>query len=195
MTRRRLRPDEVELWQKVAERTERLHPERTADSPFKTRPKPKPEKPVFNVTEPFTLGSRVPATPAPHKLQPSLSDRLSSAPVQMDKKSFGKMKRGKLKPEGRIDLHGMTLDRAHPALIRFILSAQASGKRLVLVITGKGKRSDDEGPIPRPRGVLRHQVPGWLSSPPLAQAVLQVAPAHVSHGGEGAYYVYLRRQR
>lgn len=195
MTRRRLRPDEVELWQRVAERTERLHPERTSDTPLTTRPKPKPEKPVFNVNEPFTLGSRASASTAPHKLQPSLSDRLSSAPVQMDKKSFSKMKRGKLKPEGRIDLHGMTLDRAHPALIRFILSAQASGKRLVLVITGKGKRSDEGGPIPRPRGVLRHQVPGWLSSPPLAQAVLQVAPAHVSHGGEGAYYVYLRRQR
>ena len=195
MTRRRLRPDEVELWQKVAERTERLHPERKAETPRAARPKPKPEKPVFHVSEPFTLGARAAAQTTPHKLQPSLSDRLSSAPVQMDKKSFGKMKRGKLKPEGRIDLHGMTLDRAHPALIRFILSAQASGKRLVLVITGKGKRSDDDGPIPRPRGVLRHQVPGWLTSPPLAQAVLQVTPAHISHGGDGAYYVYLRRQR
>ena len=195
MTRRRLRPDEVALWQKVADQTERLHPERQADTPLKTRPKPKPEKSVFNVTEPFTLGLHAPKPPAPHKLQPSLSDRLSSAPVQMDKKSFGKMTRGKLKPEGRLDLHGMTLDRAHPALIQFILSAQASRKRLVLVITGKGKRSEEEGPIPRPRGVLRHQVPGWLSSPPLAQAVLQVAPAHISHGGEGAYYVYLRRQR
>lgn len=195
MTRRRLRPDEVELWQKVAERTERLHPERASDTPLKTRPKPKPQKSVINVTEPFTLGAKAQVSTAPHKLQQSLSERLSSAPVQMDKKSFGKMTRGKLKPEGRIDLHGMTLDRAHPALIRFILSAQASGKRLVLVITGKGKRSDDDGPIPRPRGVLRHQVPGWLSSPPLAQAVLQVAPAHISHGGDGAYYVYLRRQR
>ena len=195
MTRHRLRPDEVELWQKVAERTERLHPERKAEGPHHPRPKPKPQKPVFNVTEPFTLGSRTNGVVAPHKLQPSLSDRLSSAPVQMDKKSFGKMKRGKLKPEGRIDLHGMTLDRAHPALIRFILSSHASGKRLVLVITGKGKRGEDDGPIPRPRGVLRQQVPGWLSSPPLAQAVLQVTPAHISHGGDGAYYVYLRRQR
>ncbi|MDC0343608.1 Smr/MutS family protein [bacterium] len=196
MTRRRLRPDEIELWQKVAQRTERLHPERRTDPPsHAVRPKPKPQKPAFSINEPFTLGQRSTVSNTPHKLQPSLQDRLSSAPVQMDKKSFGKMKRGKLSPEGRIDLHGMTLDRAHPALTQFILSAQASGKRLVLVITGKGKRSDETGPIPRPRGVLRHQVPGWLSSPPLAQAVMQISPAHVSHGGEGAYYVYLRRQR
>jgi DNA-nicking Smr family endonuclease len=187
-----LRPDEIDLWRKVAERTERLHPERSEPSPHVARPKPRPHKQTASLTEPFTFS--VPQ-PAPHKLQPSLSERLDSAPVQMDKKSFTKMKRGKLKPEARIDLHGMTLDRAHPALIRFILSSQASGRRLVLVITGKGKRSQEEGPIPRPRGVLRHQVPAWLSQPPLVQAVLQIAPAHISHGGEGAYYVYLRRQR
>ena len=63
------------------------------------------------------------------------------------------------------------------------------------MITGKGKRGDDSGPIPRPRGVLKHQVPDWLSRPPLAQAVLQVAEAHISHGGTGAYYVYLKRSR
>ena len=79
--------------------------------------------------------------------------------------------------------------------IAFFLSAQASGKRLVLVVTGKGKDRDEPGPIPTPRGVLRHQVPQWLMLSPLAQAVLQVTPAHVSHGGAGAYYVYLRRTR
>lgn len=113
----------------------------------------------------------------------------------MDHKTFGKLKRGRLDPEGRIDLHGMTLDQAHPALTRFILSAQASGKRLVLVITGKGKKSDESGPIPRPRGVIRREVPLWLAAPPLAQAVLQISPAHLRHGGSGAFYVYLRRNR
>jgi DNA-nicking Smr family endonuclease len=38
-------------------------------------------------------------------------------------------------------------------------------------------------------------VPHWLEVPPLAQVVLQVVPAHISHGGEGAYYVYLKRSR
>jgi DNA-nicking Smr family endonuclease len=113
----------------------------------------------------------------------------------MDRKTFGRMTRGKLKPEARIDLHGMTLDRAHGALTRFILSAHANGKRLVLVITGKGKDRDDAGPIPVRYGVLKHQVPHWLTTPPLSSAVLQVMPAHISHGGGGAYYVYLRRQR
>ena len=131
----------------------------------------------------------------PHDLIPSLPDQLRGAPVQMDQKAFGKLKRGKLKPEGRIDLHGMTLDRAHPALTKFIMLGHRQGKRLVLVITGKGKMRDEGGPIPVRHGVLRHQVPQWLSMPPLSGLIMQVSQAHISHGGGGAYYVYLRRQR
>ncbi|MGL4321553.1 MAG: Smr/MutS family protein, partial [Paracoccaceae bacterium] len=107
---------------------------------------------------------------------------------------FGKMTRGKLAPEARIDLHGMTLSEAHPELISFILNAHSAGLRLVLVITGKGKPKADHGPIPYRTGVLRHQVPQWLRLPPLGPAVLQVSEAHLKHGGSGAFYVYLRRR-
>ena len=79
-------------------------------------------------------------------------------------------------------------------LIRFILNAQSAGLRLVLVITGKGKRGQDIGPIPQRMGALRHQVPQWLRLPPLGPAVLQISEAHLKHGGSGAYYVYLRRR-
>ncbi|WP_371418219.1 Smr/MutS family protein [Roseivivax sp. THAF30] len=113
----------------------------------------------------------------------------------MDSKAFTRMKRGKLKPDARLDLHGMTLDRAHPALTRFIFASQARGHRLVLVITGKGQREDPYDPAPRRRGVLKTQVPQWLRMPPLATAVLQISEAHIRHGGGGAYYVYLRRLR
>jgi DNA-nicking Smr family endonuclease len=89
----------------------------------------------------------------------------------------------------------MTLDRAHGALNRFVFAAHDAGKRLVLVITGKGKDRDEGGPIPVRHGVLRHQVPHWLGTQPLASVVLQVNTAHISHGGGGAYYVYLKRRR
>ena len=105
------------------------------------------------------------------------------------------MKKGRLVPEARIDLHGLTLAQAHPTLNRFILDAVAAERRLVLVITGKGKVRDELGPIPERHGVLRHQVPHWLNSMPLKPHVLQIAEAHVKHGGAGAYYVYLRRAR
>ncbi|OUS37835.1 DNA mismatch repair protein MutS [Rhodobacterales bacterium 56_14_T64] len=195
MTRRKLTADEIDLWQEVVKKAERLHPGAHSSVPALSLPKPKPMKQPIPRIEGFEFGSRARQKPFKHDLKPAVTDRLFSAPVQMDKKAFTRMKRGKLRPEGKLDLHGMRVDSAHPALTRFILSAQASGKRLVLVVTGKGKDRDEPGPIPTPRGVLRHQVPQWLALSPLAQAVLQITPAHISHGGTGAYYVYLRRTR
>jgi DNA-nicking Smr family endonuclease len=195
MTRRRLRPEEVELWRQIAATTERLHPDAPRGEDAPARPKPKPHKTPKPRLPDFSIGQTAKSATAAVDLKPALSDGLRHAPVSMDSKAFARMKRGKLVPEGRIDLHGMTIDRAHPALTAFILRAQAGGKRLVLVITGKGRDRDEGGPIPVPRGILKHQVPLWLSTPPLAQAVLQITEAHISHGGAGAYYVYLRRNR
>lgn len=189
----RLNEDDLELWRRVTERTEKLD----LNSLFTPEiDAPMPAPPAIKRAKDIVLGKpKGTSKPPAHNLVPSLPDQLGRAPVQMDQKAFTRMKRGKLKPEGRIDLHGMTLDRAHPALSRFILSSHKNGKRLVLVITGKGKQRDEGGPIPVRYGVLRHQVPQWLSMAPLSSVVLQVTQAHVSHGGGGAYYVYLRRTR
>ena len=193
MTRRKLTESEIELWRKVADTAHRMHPERgPSELP---KPKPKPHKrPAARLPE-FTVGQSAPMSKLPNDLRPAIADELNQAPLRMDKKSFGKMKRGKLVPEDRIDLHGMTLDRAHPALNSFILGSFSRGLRLVLVITGKGKSKEDFGPIPVRRGVLKHNVPQWLSMPPLNAVVLQVTQANIKHGGSGAYYVYLRRHR
>ncbi|MEO0691833.1 MAG: Smr/MutS family protein [Pseudomonadota bacterium] len=195
--RRRLRPEEEELWRKVADQTERLHAQKplSPEDFVETPPTPAPrEQARFNgVVGSRALPRHEPATRI--DLAAPVADQVQGTAVNMDKKAFAQMKRGKLRPEGKLDLHGMTLDRAHPALTRFILSAQAQGKRLVLIVTGKGKDRDEGGPIPVRLGVLRHQVPQWLSVPPLSSAVLQVSAAHNRHGGGGAYYVYLRKRR
>lgn len=188
---RRLSDAERALWQKVTETAVPLNRAKPDIAP-ETPPAPTAPRPKTSTAIPaFSIGARAPGKPT---AQDPPGPR-PAAPVAMDKRAFGRMKRGQLKPEGRIDLHGMTLAEAHPALIGFILQSASRGKRLVLVITGKGKRAADDGPIPVRRGVLRHQVPQWLSAPPLAPLVLQVAEAHASHGGGGAYYVYLRRAR
>ncbi len=194
MSRRKLTQDEMDLWQRIAEQTEKMHPDRRI-APSLARPKPEPTKRAPTPVQPFTLGQSAKGQAAQNALLPSIEDRVNAAPLQMDRKRFTRMKRGKERPEAKLDLHGMTVDRAHPALTRFILSAQSSGKRLVLVVTGKGKHRDDGDPIPKPLGILRHQVPQWLALPPLSQAVLQVSSAHIAHGGSGAYYVYLRKAR
>lgn len=195
--RRQLRPEEAELWQAVAHTARPMHPGmtyRTVDAPAPTariEPSSPPPEPKLNR---FRAGERAAAKSA-HDTQPALPERLSAAPVLMDAKNHARMIRGKLVPEARIDLHGMTVAEAHPELIRFILNSWSGGLRLVLVITGKGKQGPDHGPIPMRYGVLKHQVPHWLRLPPLGPCVLQVTEAHLRHGGAGAYYVYLRRGR
>ena len=192
---RHLSAEERALWDRVAERATPLHPTRQEPAPD-AAPVPKPKKPPAprSPAPDFRVGQKADTTRS-HDIMRPLVDRLATAPVNMDSKSFGKMKRGKLKPEARIDLHGMTMAEAHPELVSFILGSQSMGRRLVLVITGKGKDRDEGGPIPTRLGILRHQVPQWMALPPLSQAILQITPAHLKHGGHGAYYVYLRRNR
>ena len=194
MSRRKLHKDELELWGKVAETAVPMHPKRTKPQNALRSPKT-PVKKAVQPIEAFEVSARATTYRSAHDVLPDIRERVAKAPVQMDKKAHGKLKQGKLKPEAKLDLHGMTLDQAHPRLTAFVMKAYQSQKRLVLVVTGKGKLRDDGGPIPVRFGVLRHQVPHWLQTPPLAQVVLQVTEAHLRHGGGGAYYVYLRRQR
>jgi DNA-nicking Smr family endonuclease len=193
MRRRRiLGPEEEELWRSVARTARPLHEHPIFHKPAEAHapPDPSPMAPARPRLSPFLLGEKA-RRPEAHDFA---ANPLSAAPLQMDARIHGKMTRGKLAPEARIDLHGMTLSEAHPELIRFILNAQAGGLRLVLVITGKGKRVEDHGPIPQRMGVLRYQLPHWLRQPPLGPAILQVTEAHLKHGGAGAFYVYLRRR-
>jgi DNA-nicking Smr family endonuclease len=97
--------------------------------------------------------------------------------------------RGKEAIDGRLDLHGFTQSEAHTALLRFLRAATARDARLVLVVTGKGGRGEGE------RGILKRQVPQWLSLPEFRALVVGFEQAHVAHGGEGALYIQVRRTR
>lgn len=198
--KRGLSEDDKALWNRVAATAKPMDrsgaPKITEDAPPK---KPGPIRP-----QPTSTAHRLPAFRVGEKSSfskgtvnhaPSLSSQLARAPVRMDHGTHKRMTRGKLKPEARIDLHGMTLAEAHPALISFIFHSFELERRLVLVITGKGKDRDSGGPIPIRRGILKHQIPSWLASPPLGAMILDIREAHQRHGGGGAYYVYLKRRR
>ena len=105
-----------------------------------------------------------------------------------------KLGRGRIAIDGTLDLHGMRQDEAFAALVRYINARAARGDRTILVITGKGlkKLNGDPTNIVE-RGVLRTMLPIWLSSPELIPLVAGWDQAGQSHGGEGAWYVRLRR--
>lgn len=89
--------------------------------------------------------------------------------------------------DATLDLHGEIVKNAHPILIRFIERAVQLDHRIILIITGKslGKASTD---APR----LVKTVPFWLKSFPLNQYVKKVTYAKQNHGGDGAFYVFLK---
>ena len=199
MARRRgLSSEDKALWSRVAATAVPMHPGRKQAAPLAESVQPpqpaagapalpSPEFPRFRPAgKTAGASTRIDLSPPAHKA-------IEHHPLRMDHKTHRQMTRGKLAPEARIDLHGMTLAVAQPVLTRFILQARADGRRLVLVITGKGRAGGPDAPLPVRPGALRHNVPHWLHMAPLAGIVLQVRPAHRRHGGEGAYYVYLRR--
>jgi DNA-nicking Smr family endonuclease len=105
-----------------------------------------------------------------------------------------KVGRGRIEIDGRIDLHGMTQTEARAALHGFIHSRFNRGDRTILVITGKGIKTDhDYVAAMTERGVLRTMLPIWLNEPSLAPMVSGWSVASRGHGGEGAWYVRLRR--
>ncbi|MCF6215220.1 MAG: Smr/MutS family protein [Emcibacter sp.] len=102
-----------------------------------------------------------------------------------------RLRRGKVKPEGKIDLHGMSQDRAFDALTRYIEEAHRRGKRSILVVTGKGRQKTGA----KGSGILRANVPRWLSQGALAQYIVSYYSANIEHGADGALYVVLKRGR
>ncbi len=193
MSRRKVTPEELALWKQVAKTTEKLGVDRKET--FLNEEHKQPSIKKFLIPETFQVGMAATSGSPKIDVLPQVQNQVAQQPIRIDKKTHQRLKSGKLKPEARIDLHGMNLAQAHPRLTRFIMSAHGEGKRLVLVITGKGKKTDNGGPIPVRHGVLRHAVPQWLGQAPLSSLVLQITQAHARHGGGGAYYVYLRRTR
>ncbi|GLK77349.1 DNA mismatch repair protein MutS [Methylopila jiangsuensis] len=182
--RRQLSAAERALWDKVVETVTPLAPRARVEEPEpapKEEPKPAPL--------PFAdLSSPAPAAPAP--------PRKSAAPplAPLEPKLRRRLSRGVVAIDARIDLHGLRQDEAHRRLATFLASAQVSGCRVVLVITGKGRPGQEVGDWYGPeRGVLRRSVPMWLSSPAARGLVVGFETADAVHGGAGALYVRIRK--
>lgn len=144
----------------------------------------------------FRIGERASVRPLSSALHEGDAPIEGRGGKGLDRRTHARMRQGRLPIEGRLDLHGMTQDEAHARLVHFIISAHRADKRALLVITGKGGASPGpRDPLERPQGILRRMLPRWLQCPPLDGIVVDWCLARPQHGGEGAFYVYLRRRR
>ena len=118
--------------------------------------------------------------------------RLIASPPPVSHSHKPKSPKSKNTFQAKLDLHGMTQERAYSALVEFINVSFGHRYKCVLVITGKGREPTFEEWWARTPGVLKREVPKWLASPILHNKVKNIAPAALKDGGEGAIYVYLK---
>ena len=116
--------------------------------------------------------------------------------IRIDKNKLSLLKRGKIKPEKILDLHGLTSVEAKTKAIEFTKTNFNLGLRLLLIITGKGKiKINDLKREELKTGVLRKSLKSWLYESDLRPYILGIVSSHISHGGEGAFYVYLKNNK
>lgn len=155
-----------ELWHKVA----------SSITPLKKKAAkvtPKPPQGTDIYIPPTPVEAPRPRTPL-RELTPHQSADVDAAQLK-------RLRSGELPIAGRIDLHGMTQGEAEAAISRFIHFSFHNGRRCVLVITGRS-------------GVLKPATVRWLNDATLRPFIIAIAPAK-KHGGDGAYYVLLKRRR
>jgi DNA-nicking Smr family endonuclease len=187
MSRRRsLSDEERALWTGVARSIKPLRPShRAAEVSEPTQSAKVPIK------VPAKSLARAETSAPPREARPeNVPEKKTPALAPLGRRLKQRVARGREPIDARLDLHGFTQTQAHAALLRFLRRAQADGVRMVLVVTGKGTSKGGET---HERGVLKRQVPLWLSLPEFRSLVVGFEDAHIGHGGAGALYVRLRR--
>ena len=182
------------LWSKVAQ----------SISPLKGK---KPQLDIFENNEQKDPKLEKPNPKKPDNFEPNYFAPSYSPPISIPKdnsltiepKMKRRLARGKTPIDATLDLHDLRQDEAHASLVRFLQISYARNNRNVLVITGKGKKKNDahsyEFGINYQHGVLRNMLPIWLKTPSLKQIVSGHEQAALTHGGSGAFYVRLKKQK
>lgn len=185
---RRLAPDESALWRKVAATVKPL-----AKAPAPLAPAAPP------TVKPPKARPRVVAPPAARPASPLPPPRRTHSAATLDGHWDRRLRKGLVRPDMSIDLHGHSLASAQALLDESIHRALIRGARVLLVVAGRLRPGADRLPTmhgdPRPRGAIRASLPDWLAYSPYADQIVALRPAHISHGGAGAVYVILRRGR
>jgi DNA-nicking Smr family endonuclease len=170
--------EDAALWSHIAAQ---VRPLRRAKATPKSE-KPKPAKAAV------TRVAAAQAQALPSRSEPLVRPLAPNAREKLPRTDERKLRRGSVAIGGRLDLHGMTRPEAHRAVGRFLAALAERGERVALVITGKGGRGASG------EGVLRAEFPHWIGDGSLARIVLAWRPAAPQHGGDGAFYVLLRRK-
>jgi DNA-nicking Smr family endonuclease len=164
---RELTAEEKRLWRRVAAtvKTRRAPADDGDATPADDAPASNSDLPRAASRAPASRRALAPAPPA-------------------DRAGEKRVRRGRVEAGATLDLHGHTQQSGRAALESFLRAAQARGDRAVIVVTGVGRTGE---------GVLRRRLPEWLAERDLRPLVSGYAQAHRTHGGAGAFYVFIKR--
>lgn len=124
----------------------------------------------------------------PPKIKPTIRERIVKIPLPYANLAVLQLNNKDVRNiniDRTIDLHGLTEKEAKKLVNQFISKAYQQNFKWLLIVTGKGK-------LEKP-GILRELLPKWLNE--LSALVVSYAPANIKHGGSGAFYVKIRRQK
>jgi DNA-nicking Smr family endonuclease len=97
-----------------------------------------------------------------------------------------------------IDLHGYTLEEANKSIQDFINKSYEEGINKLIVVTGKGLHSNNENDpyVSKEFSILKHSVPEFIKKNiELIRKISEITNAKIEDGGEGAFYIYLKRKK
>ena len=118
--------------------------------------------------------------------------QIESIPVEK------KIKKGKILISKKIDLHGYSVNQARKKFFNEIEKCFYSNKRCILFITGKGsvkKENDHPQDTMLYYGKIRNNFLNWVNHNTVQSKILNVQQANTKTGGDGAFYVYLRKNK
>ena len=128
------------------------------------------------------------------------SKKIKNSKFNLEKVDLKKnIKKGLFNIDKKIDFHGKTLVESEERFNNTILECYSSGKRCLLFVTGKGLfKSKNIKSIDKPKlyyGIIRSSFVEWAKSKKFSKYILSFEQASKEHGGEGAFYVYLRKKK
>ena len=120
----------------------------------------------------------------------SSEDKLPNKDNKFQKKKYFKIK--------SIDLHGYTLEEANKAILNFINKSYEDKINKLIVVTGKGLHSNNEKDtyVSKELSILKHSVPEFIKkNMELSKKIYEIKGANIEDGGDGAFYIYLKRKK
>ena len=98
----------------------------------------------------------------------------------------------------KIDLHGYSLQEANKSVESFIQKCFDNSVTKIIVITGKGLRSKNkENPyLSKDLSILKYSVPEFIENNSLLnKMIIEITDAKIEDGGDGAFYIHLKRKK